>query len=585
MLKFYTSLLFVILTANGLVWSQNTALTTDTPFKQYEEITELMGSISSEKDIKTFRRASFSDAQMQRYLSLHFKRLDLLGDIQGHTAFVLDSYLHSGNWFRSVGFPKESIKSYLDFFQYYEAHEDKLTLIQREDYKNMRSFARSILAENYAKLGLLDSAAIQHKINIEFTKSLNYIYHPSALNNYGLFFYWYKKDLDSAMYFFDGAYKLTQTKFPNHTLIGSIRDNIADLYTEQQAYDKALPLYQQNFEFYKTAINEETLIKDVPRLISAGAQLITTNTYLHRFKAAQQHFTKLEHIVATEAANNNVSTPSQVEFLRAKEQLLRTTNQISEAYLTAKDIEKLSDSLQTLLNHADKRWQEELNDITIDKIELNFKIDRIQKENMIKNQRTKLWFIGLLSSLFIILLVALIMNRRQHLLNAKNKQLLAEQKLENTALKVEQLNSEIKSKERDLSDFAIKLTQDQDWAKELATQLEVIKQASSKEQPALIKNLDSTIANKISVDSDTQAFFERLDKLSDTFYSKLMEQYPNLSKNEIRLCSLIRLKIESRSIATLQNITLASLNTSRYRLRKKLNLSEDTDLDFFIQSL
>jgi len=57
----------------------------------------------------------------------------------------------------------------------------------------MRSFARSILAENYAKLGLLDSAAIQHKVNIKFTKSLNYIYHPSALNNYGLFFYWYKK--------------------------------------------------------------------------------------------------------------------------------------------------------------------------------------------------------------------------------------------------------------------------------------------------------------------------------------------------------------------------------------------------------
>ena len=43
--------------------------------------------------------------------------------------------------------------------------------------------------------------------------------------------------------------------------------------------------------------------------------------------------------------------------------------------------------------------------------------------------------------------------------------------------------------------------------------------------------------------------------------------------------------MDSRSIATLQNITLASLNTSRYRLRKKLNLSEDVDLDDFIQNL
>ena len=89
----------------------------------------------------------------------------------------------------------------------------------------------------------------------------------------------------------------------------------------------------------------------------------------------------------------------------------------------------------------------------------------------------------------------------------------------------------------------------------------------------------------MSFDSDTKDFFERVDKLSDAFYSQLSTNYPNLSKNEIRLCSFIRLKMDSRSIANLQNITIASLNTSRYRVRKKLNLSEDTDLDSFIQNI
>jgi hypothetical protein len=129
--------------------------------------------------------------------------------------------------------------------------------------------------------------------------------------------------------------------------------------------------------------------------------------------------------------------------------------------------------------------------------------------------------------------------------------LLAEQKLENSALKVEQLNSEIKSKERDLSDFAIRLTKDQDWGKELADWLEAIKKESSEERDIVTKLLEQTIANKISVDSYTLDFFNRLDKLSDSFYSKLTNSYSNLCKNEIRLCSLIRLKIESCSIATL----------------------------------
>ena len=55
-------------------------------------------------------------------------------------------------------------------------------------------------------------------------------------------------------------------------------------------------------------------------------------------------------------------------------------------------------------------------------------------------------------------------------------------------------------------------------------------------------------------------------------------------KNQLRLCSLIRLKMTSRNIAILQNITHASLNTSRYRLRKKLKLTEDDDLDNFVQN-
>ncbi|MDX1471850.1 MAG: hypothetical protein R3213_10165, partial [Flavobacteriaceae bacterium] len=77
----------------------------------------------------------------------------------------------------------------------------------------------------------------------------------------------------------------------------------------------------------------------------------------------------------------------------------------------------------------------------------------------------------------------------------------------------------------------------------------------------------------------------RLDELSHSFYKRLKQRFPKLSKTEERLCSLIRLRIDSKEIATLQNITLSSLNTSRYRLRKKLNLNGDQDLDDFIRSL
>ncbi len=581
----YLSICLMFFLTAFQLWSQNALPSSEKAFAEFQKISDSISIDFPEDDIKTYRRSSFSESQLQNYLSLHYKRLDLLKYIDGHHSFVLDSYLHSGNWFMEVGFPKESIKSYLDFFKYYRAHEDDLTEKERDAYIEMLTYARSMLAQSYAELNELDLAEIQHKKNLEYTKSLDYIYYPSALNNYGLFFYWHKKDLNSAMRYFQKAYTITKATYPNHTLIGSIRDNIADIHIEYGDYLKAQPLYATNFEFFKTAINEKTHAKDIPRLISAGAQLTTANAYLNRFAEAQRTFKQLEAIVVSNEARNSLGSNSKLEFLEAKEFLLKQQNKISEAYATSQKIKAFADSLQFISKIADEKWQAKLNDAIVDRIAINFKIDRIQKENMIKSQRTKLWFSGILSSVFIILLIVLYLNRRQHLVNAKNKQLLAEQKFENTTLKVEQLNTEIKCKERDLSDFAIRLTQDQDWAKALADQLSVIKQADAKEREALIEELDHKISNKISVDTNTREFFERLDKLSNTFYSKLTQNYPDLSKNEIRLCSLIRLKIESRSIATLQNITLASLNTSRYRLRKKLNLSESTDLDLFIQNL
>lgn len=559
--------------------------TSDEALKEYEDISKAMESSFPEDDIKTYSRESFSQSQLEKYLSQHFQRMDLLRFIEDHHTLKLYAYLHSGNWFKAIGFPKESIKSYESFFEYYKKHEDDLTPIERENFLVMRFFAHGVLAENYANVGLMDSAAKQHQINMAFTKSFQNVYYPSAINNYGLFFYWHKKDLDSALIYFKRAYQLTEADFANHTLSGSIRDNMADIYVEQRNYKEAQPLYALNFKFYNEVDNERTLARDIPRLVSAGSQLVICNVQLNRIEEAEVVFDKLKAIVKEQQQINKLSSESFLEYLKAKQLLLYKRNDVDDAYITSNYIQKYSDSIHQVEAQSDKKWQNEFNDITVDRVALHYKIDQIQKEAKIKSQKSKLLISSLISSVFIILLLSIIFRRRQHLINAKNKQLLVEQSLENSNLKVQQLNSEIKSKERDLSDFAINLIQNQEWATSLASRIEDYKLAEPTNKQELLTQLEQDIKNKITFDEDTKLFFERLDKLSDAFYSHLMTNYPNLSKNEIQLCSLIRLKMDSRSIATLQNITTASLNTSRYRLRKKLGLADHVNLDDFIQLL
>ena len=581
--RFYLRCL--LLCSAQLLLSQNQQLSSEEALREFKVITERIERNFPKNEMKTFQRASFSEKQLKDYLSNHFKCLDLLSKITGHHSLKLDFYLHYGNWFREIGFPKESIKAYKRFFKYYGAHEKDLTIVEIDNYLEMQSYASGILAENYAKLGKLDSAEYEHKSNLKYTKSLRYIYYPSALNNYGLYLYWYKKELGAALEQFNQSRDILQSNFPNHTLLGSVRDNIADIYVEKGQLEDALSLYSLNFEYYKEAINEKTLQKDITRLISAGAQVVTTSLELNKIDLAENTFKKLEPIVNQNQEIYRNNKDIILNYLGAKEQLLLKQNRIEAAYLTLKQIKNYSDSLRQISDTADKKWREELNDITLDRVALNFEIERIQKENKIKSQRSRLWISGLVSSIFIIILLFLFFSRKQHLENTRKEKLLVEQKLENEALKVNQLHSEIISKKRDLSDFAINLTQNQEWAKKVFERLKLIKNSNLKERTKLLDELSEHIENKVTIDNNTKDFFERLEKLSDSFFSKLSEDHPNLSKTEIRLCSLIRLKMDSRSIATLQNITLASLNTSRYRLRKKLELSEDDDLDLFIQNI
>jgi hypothetical protein len=575
---------FLISSCASKCLSQN-LISSEEAYQHYKELTSKMEEVFPEDAFKTYRRESFSEQQLQTYLSQHFQRLDLLPLIDGHYAFKMQSYLHSGNWFREIGFPRESIKWYKAFFEFYVENSNNLTVDEKAELVEMITYSYSIQADNYAKIGELDSAALQHKKNIEFIKNYNVIGNPSSYNNYGLFFYWNKNDLDSAIIYFNKAYDITFERFPNHTLLGSIRDNIADVYLDSNNPKEALPLYKANFKLYCTIKNEKSNQFDVTRLISAGTQQIETEIKLGMLNKAQQTFNSLQSIISKPLFKKEIRTASRLEILKVHEVLYRANNDFKNAYKIAQERRILKDSLIAASKIADKKWQEELNTISLDRVALNFKIDKIEKENKIRSQRSKLWIVSLTSSTVLIFLLSLFLRRRQHIINANNKQLLTQQKLELTAIKNKQLQSEIDSKKRDLSDFAINLTQNQEWAIELADKIKNIKRADTKEQDELVTELEQDIQNKISVDDDTREFYERLDKLSDSFYSELSTRFQNLSKNEIRLCSLIRLKMESRSIATLQNITLASLNTSRYRLRKKLNLTEDMDLDYFIQSI
>lgn len=152
-----------------------------------------------------------------------------------------------------------------------------------------------------------------------------------------------------------------------------------------------------------------------------------------------------------------------------------------------------------------------------------------------------------------------------------------------TIFKNKLLHTEIEYKKKDLTDLATNITRNQQWNDYLIIKMEEIREAKGRKKGTAIVNLEIEIKEKNKVMENNYDFHKRIDVLSNEFYNSLLKRYPNLSKNEIKLCSLIQLDLDNQDIAILQNVEVSSVYKSRYRLRKKLNLTLDTDLNAFLK--
>lgn len=91
--------------------------------------------------------------------------------------------------------------------------------------------------------------------------------------------------------------------------------------------------------------------------------------------------------------------------------------------------------------------------------------------------------------------------------------------------------------------------------------------------PTAIRELKSRVDDGAKTDFDY--YFVQVHP---DFYAHLKRDFPDLSKNELRLCALIRANLNIKEIANLNNVSIDSVKSSRKRLRKSLGIV-DSNVD------
>jgi DNA-binding CsgD family transcriptional regulator len=192
---------------------------------------------------------------------------------------------------------------------------------------------------------------------------------------------------------------------------------------------------------------------------------------------------------------------------------------------------------------------------------------------------------------YILLILTSIWYSRHRLVNKYEKitSHLEEQKNEQEAmvlqLQNEKLEADILFKNKELGITTMHLVQKNETFNKLRNELGKITKMTA--EPVIkkeINNLISILSDDERLEEDWSSFAQNFDAIHNNFLQKIKSQYPGLSPRDLKLCAYLKLNLTTKDIAPLLNISVRGVEISRYRLRKKMDLPNDTNLNDFMMS-
>jgi hypothetical protein len=157
-------------------------------------------------------------------------------------------------------------------------------------------------------------------------------------------------------------------------------------------------------------------------------------------------------------------------------------------------------------------------------------------------------------------------------------------------MKTAQLNMELKHKSSELSDSMINLIHKKDLLQSLDEEmkdlLETLKYKEYESKIAQkIQNIRKVLSKNLNEDDNWDTLERNFNLVYDGFIDELIRRFPDLNIVDRKLCAYLRMGLRSKDIASLLNTSTRSIETARYRLRKKLDLDAGDNIITFLTSI
>jgi DNA-binding CsgD family transcriptional regulator len=217
---------------------------------------------------------------------------------------------------------------------------------------------------------------------------------------------------------------------------------------------------------------------------------------------------------------------------------------------------------------------------------------RIELLEEANKRRALLFRFSIFLAVLLLAVIALVVSRYR----IKVKYLEQEQKLRERTLrqkeleialeksKNEQLQNDIQHRHSELSSATLHLYQKNESLNQLLEEVENVETKAGPDTRQRIRKLKNIIKSNLNLDDDWNNFKMYFNQVHHGFIERLNQNFPSLTNHDLRHCSYIRMNLSTKEISRLLNINPTSVQKSRVRLKKKLNLGQEEDLyEFLLQ--
>lgn len=433
------------------------------------------------------------------------------------------------------------------------------------------------LATNYQAQQKYDKALDALKEAIGRYQEMNdYIFLGQALNNTGYIFL-QKEQYDSALVYLNQTIELTN-EYENNAILLLALNNLGKVFESRNEYEKA-------GSYYRESLSIAQKLNDRLRIAMLYRSLADLLVRQKQFELAMVLYDSAR-VIGKEVGSKNNQKLTYLSLAKAWEE--QGNFQLSLKYF--KNYSALKDSIfnedkTRKMEEMDARYEQEKKnrEIALQKSEIAL----LSKDLELQNIKQYVLITGLV--MVFVLGFLIIINLRQKMKRNRKireqEKLLEAEKLKNAELQRDNYEKDLAFKKQELTGHALQIVQKNELLSNLKRNISEMEENAAMESRSDYRKLRTMINGSAQTDKEWENFNRHFEQVHHDFLSRLKTDHPTLTNNDLRLSAMLKLNLNTKEVATILNISPESVKKARYRLRKKLDLPEESDIHLFMNRI